>query len=45
MVTFDSFFAFYVVGGRRNYLVAEKERELLSIDLFLEMWCSIVEYY
>ena len=24
MVTFDSFFAFYVEGGRRTYLVAEK---------------------
>jgi len=45
MVAFDSFFAFYVVGGRRNYLVAEKERDMLSSDLFLETCCSIVDHY
>jgi hypothetical protein len=28
MVTFDSFFAFYVIGVRRNYLVTEKEGEI-----------------
>jgi len=45
MVTLDSFFAFYVVGGRRHYLVAKKEGDILSIDLFLEMCCSVVDHY
>lgn len=42
MVTFDFFFAFYVVGSRRNYLVEEKEGDLLWINLFFELCPSIV---
>lgn len=44
-ITLDFFSVFYIVAGRRNYRVADKEEDLVAINLYLEMCCLIVVHY